>query len=381
MTGKELAFVTTTIHEPTFFDAYIENALDHEHNPERLEFIVVGDLATPLEVRDYCEKLEADTGVSVTYLSVEDQQRWIDSYDLEELESYLPYNSIQRRNIGYLQACEFGADVIVSLDDDNIAQNEDIVGKFATVGESQEVLEVATPNDWYNCASMLFYRNENSRDIYHRGYPYSKRDEKQPYEFERTDRRVMARAGLWVDVPDIDVITHLERSPRAERLRDDFHNELVALSPGTYCPINTQNTAFHTDIMPLIHTIPMGEEIKGMEISRYDDIWLGYFAEKILHAMDEAVAYGGPISVHDRNTHNLNRELEHEAIGVRLNEVLIEMLANIEIEADDYMSAYRELIDKLYARADGNYDYDYEAYFRKMFDGMEIWADACEQVI
>jgi len=381
VSDKQISFITTTIHEPRFFEAYIENALEHGHDMSALEFLVVGDLATPTDIRNYCESLETDYGVPVTYLSVDDQRRWIDDRGLDELDSYLPYNSIQRRNIGYLRACESGADVIVSLDDDNLAQEEDIVGKFSAIGETQEVLEVTAPNDWYNCASMLSYEREDPRDVYHRGFPYSKRDEEQEYEFQRTERRVMARAGLWIDIPDIDVITHLERGPRAVELRDRFEDELVALGPGNYCPINTQNTAFHTDLMPLIHTIPMGEQIKGMEISRFDDIWLGFFAEKILHSMDETVGYGSPVSVHDRNTHNLQRELEHEAIGIRLNEALIEMLNAVEIDADDYMGAYRELINGLRSELRGDYDYEFEAYFRKMFDGMETWADACEEVL
>jgi hypothetical protein len=381
MVEKKLSFVTTTINKPTFLEGYLDNIQEHGHSPDTVEFLVVGDLATPLEVRDYCTELSKKNGVDVRYLSVEDQIKWLNSRGLSELDDYLPYNSIQRRNVGYLQACERGADVIVSLDDDNLAGSNDITGDFATVGETQEVLEVSAPNDWYNCASMLDYESEDSRNVYHRGFPYSKRDEEQEYSFTRTERKVMIRAGLWFDVPDIDVITHLERAPRAYALRDKFEDELVALSDGTYCPVNTQNTAFHADLMPLIHTIPMGDEVEGMEISRFDDIWLGFFAEKILHEMDGTVAYGTPISTHDRNTHHLNKELEHEAIGIRLNEVVVDTLADIEISGSTYNACYCDLIDKFRTEINGDIEYIFEAYFRKMLDGMELWADACEQVI
>lgn len=195
-------------------------------------------------------------------------------------------------------------------------------------------------------------------------------------------RDVAVRAGLWVDIPDIDVVTHLERSPRAVSLHDEFEGTPVALGKGTYCPVNTQNTAFDASMMPLIHTIPMGDEINGMELSRFDDIWLGFFAEKILHSMDKAVVYGTPLSRHDRNTHDLERELEHEAIGIRLNEVLIDVLDSFEITKSSYDACYRELIQKF--RTELNHrdvDYEFEAYFEKMLDGMEIWADACDSVL
>jgi hypothetical protein len=196
MVDEKLSFVTTTINNPTFLEGYIENAKQHGHDLANLTFLVVGDLKTPLSVQDYCQELSAEHGVEVRYLGVENQIDWLDSHNLSDLKEYLPHNSIQRRNIGYLQACENGADIIVSLDDDNLARDHDIVGDFATVGEEQEVLEVNTPNNWYNSASMLEYENENSRKIYHRGFPYSRRDEEREYSFERTKRTVMIRAGL-----------------------------------------------------------------------------------------------------------------------------------------------------------------------------------------
>lgn len=381
MVDSKLTFVTTTINKPTFLKAYIENVKQHSHHLINISFIVVGDIKTPRSVQDYCKELSTEYGIEVRYLSVEDQTDWLDNRNLTQLKRYLPHNSIQRRNVGYLQACEEGADIIVSLDDDNLAREYDIAGDFATVGKEQEVIEVTTKNNWYNSASMLEYESENPREIYHRGFPYSQRDKKQEYSFERTERNVMIRAGLWFEVPDVDVITHLERSPRATKLRDKFENELVALGNGTYSPVNTQNTAFHTDIMPLIHTIPMGDTVEGMEVSRFDDIWLGYFAEKVLHSMGGTVAYGTPISTHDRNTHNLKQELEHEAIGIRLNEALVTALMNMnELSGNTYYECYRDLISKLRSELTEDTEYSFRAYFEKMLDGMETWASACERV-
>jgi glycosyltransferase involved in cell wall biosynthesis len=382
MTSKEISVVTTTINKPTFLEDYIQNAIKNEYPLDNLSFIVVGDLKTPLATQKYCRSLVENYSVDVIYMSVDDQSRWLDTRGLNKLGAYLPYNSIQRRNIGYLHAYEQGADVIISLDDDNLARDDDIFGKFATVGEEVNVLEATSSNDWYNCASMMDYEQESSRDVYHRGFPYSKRGKAVECDFTEAKREIAIRAGLWVDVPDIDVITHLERSPRATSLRDEFEDIPVALGDETYCPVNTQNTAFDASMMPLIHTIPMGDEIGGMELSRFDDIWLGFFAEKILHSMGRTVAYGTPLSRHDRNTHHLKRELEHEAIGIRLNEVLIDILDSFEITESDYQSCYRELIEKFRDELHNrNVDYEFRAYFEKMLDGMEIWTEACNAVM
>lgn len=314
-------------------------------------------------------------------MSVDDQRRLIEEWGLPELDQYLPYNSIQRRNVGYLAAAADGTDVVVSLDDDNLAREDDIAGLFSTVGDRHEVLEVTSENNWYNPASMLSYEAESSRDIYHRGFPYSRREPSQEYEYERVEQEVMVRAGLWFDVPDIDVITHLERGPRATGLRERFEDELVAIGEETFAPVNTQNTAFHTDLTPLIHTIPMGHSVKGIEISRFDDIWLGYFLDRVLHEAGGTVAYGNPISTHDRNVHNQKRELEHEAVGIRLNEIVVDTLESIQIDGDSYTRYYRDLIQKFRREIVGEVDYEFEAYFNEMLDGMEVWADACESVL
>ncbi len=380
MESKELSFVTTTVNKPTFVEKYLNKIQPNEVGVSDVEFKVVGDLKTPLEVGEYCSRLDSKYDVDVHYLGVEDQQEWCADQDLGALARYLPYNSIQRRNIGYLMAYHQGADVIVSLDDDNLAHDEDIAAKFATVGEKQQVLEVSARNGWFNCASMLRYESEESRDIYHRGFPYSKRDEQQQYSFTHSKKKVMVRAGLWLDVPDIDVITHLERSPRAIALKDEYKDKLVALGNDIYCPVNTQNTAFHVDLMPLIHTIPMGHKVDGLEVSRFDDIWLGFFAEKIMHSMGDTVAYGRPLSMHDRNVHNLKKELEHEAIGIRLNEHVVHMMENIDIDESSYMACYFELIDKMRNQVENINNYPFQAYFKRMLDGMEVWAQSCKKI-
>lgn len=382
MVQKKLSFITTTINKPTFIEGYLKNAEENGHLEENVEFLVVGDLKTPSAVPEYCKKLSQKYGYDVKYMGVEDQLDWSEKHGIEDLNRFIPFNSIQRRNLGYLKAYDEGADVIVSLDDDNLAQGEDIVGKFAKVGEKVEVNEADAPNNWYNCCSMMEYKEDEPREIYPRGFPYSKRDESQEYSFERKEKELAIRAGLWLDVPDVDVITHLERAPRSTDLREKFDGKIVSLAEDNYCPVNTQNTGFDAKMLPLVFAIPMGDEVKGMEISRFDDIWLGYFAEKILHSMDKAVGFGEPLSDHDRNTHHLKSELEHEAIGIRLNEVVIDILEDIEITEKGYLAAYEELIEnfeKELARKD--VDYGFEAYLKKVLDGMRLWHDACSKVM
>jgi ACT domain-containing protein len=97
--------------------------------------------------------------------------------------------------------------------------------------------------------------------------------------------------------------------------------------------------------------------------------------------MGGTVAYGTPLSTHDRNTHNLKRELEYEAIGIRLNEVIVDAVKRVDVSGSTYYECYRDLIQGLNSELTNNTEYSFNAYFEKMLDGMELWADACEEVL
>jgi hypothetical protein len=314
-------------------------------------------------------------------MDVNRQIEWLRNHDLSRLEQALSYNSLQRRNVGFLRAHERGTDVVVTLDDDNLAGVDDVVGAYQTVGTQQKMRAVTTSNGWYNPCSLLDYDSVSSDEIYHRGFPYSKRKQTD-VEYTTVRRPLTVRAGLWTDVPDIDVITHLERSPRSEGLLGRAP-ELTALAKGVLAPFNTQNVGFDAHALPLFFALPMGDNIKGMTLRRFDDIWMGYFAEKVLHARGEAVAYGTPVSRHDRNTHRLLQELEHEAIGLQLTEVLLDLLEDVTVtQTGEYLAGYRELTSKLRARtAAADIDYDFAAYLNRMYDRMDAWSDACNMVM
>src|SRR5271170_7671929 len=93
--------VTTTISVPTFLTAYEANARRFGHE---VDFIVVGDKKTPLEAAAFCESIP-----NCTYLDLKKQEKIMTPFPA--LWSHIPLNSIERRNIGMLEAYKNGADV------------------------------------------------------------------------------------------------------------------------------------------------------------------------------------------------------------------------------------------------------------------------------
>ena len=69
----------------------------------------------------------------------------------------VPYNSDNRRNVGYFMAAESGADFLISIDDDNYCPaNEDYFAEHSIVcGEPRRHDVVDSNNGWYNFCDLL----------------------------------------------------------------------------------------------------------------------------------------------------------------------------------------------------------------------------------
>src|SRR5712692_507003 len=92
--------VTTTVNEPSM-------ALVEFSRKPGWTLIVVGDKRTP----HWCYAQMP----GVVYLAPELQEECY-----KELSNHICWNCIQRRNIGFVEAYLRGADVVASIDDDNI---------------------------------------------------------------------------------------------------------------------------------------------------------------------------------------------------------------------------------------------------------------------
>ena len=112
--------VTTTINPPTL-------ATIKYSRKEDWTLIVVGDTKTPHY--DY-------ENLNCIYLSPEYQEK-----TYPELSETIGWKSIQRRNIGFVEAYNRGADIIATVDDDNIPYDD--WGTNVIVGETVEI-------DFYN---------------------------------------------------------------------------------------------------------------------------------------------------------------------------------------------------------------------------------------
>jgi hypothetical protein len=368
-----MTLVITTINVPTLLEDYAANFAKYGHL-EHTSAIVVGDKKTP---HDSVRKLASDLrgrGFDCLYLDLADQEQYLERFP--RLKPLIPYNSDNRRNIGYLMAVEKGADILVAVDDDNFVMADDWYAGHAHVGAAQRLETVSCANGWFNPCALMEY--EPRCTVYARGYPYTKRWQPNKETYEQTVGRVVLNGGLWLNDPDVDSLTRLSVPARGVFVR----KQCLMLAPGTWAPINTQNTAFHRDVVPAFYFVPVGEPISGLPVERYGDIWAGFFAKKIIDHLNDRVTFGAPACDHRRNAHKLLHDLELEFWSVVLTDPLADMLREWRLTGGTYLDCYAELADHL-ERADWPHKKmagEMKAFFGRMANGMRAWVEACGQI-
>lgn len=371
------AIVVTTIRVPYALDTYIANCRKYGH--EDVFFVVIADKQTPREAARYILSLKKK-GYESMYLGITEQQKWLQRFPL--LRKLLPYNSIQRRNIGYLYAAEKGADVIVSVDDDNYAlASQDYIGEHLRAGMVQDMPAVSSSSGWFNACSFL--NTKPKKTFYHRGFPLTKYWLGTDMKWARQKKKVAVNVGLWLGDPDVDTFTRLEQKFLVVSLNKQYPH--FALAPGTSHPFNSQNTAFTRQALPCFFLITIGKIWKGFRIDnfRYDDIWMSYFAKKIIDHLGEQIVFGKPLVYQKRNPHDYLKDMRDELFPMIMTTKLVEIIDGIKLHSSTYTDAYAEVIEYLATRGISftSLDSREKKCLRKIIEGMRIWLKACSEVL
>ena len=292
--SKKLTVVTTTINEPT--KATLKFCALASANDWL--FVVVGDKKTP---HHRYRQLEERYG-SLVYLDPKKQEGLF-----PELSELTGWNKIQRRNLGFVYAWHLGAEVIATVDDDNIPYDD--WGSHVLVGQEIE----------YNCweaETGIFdpLSATNCSYIWHRGYPIQLLDQRLKVKPDgRKAKKVLVQADLWDGDPDIDAMARLIWQPMVKfGVESPFGSEQIA-------PFNSQNTFLHRSVISKYAVLPY--------IGRMDDIWGGYILQ---HFFPNSVIYNRATVYQDRNVQDLVTNLENEIIGYRQTLDLIRAKGDFE---------------------------------------------------
>lgn len=378
---RKTDIVVTTIFEPAWLQGYLDDIRYHGRESDVTLRIIV-DRKTPASVFGAAEKARK-AGFLIDCPNLEEQQSYLTKLGISD--SFIPWNSDNRRNIGFLRARESGADVLISIDDDNYClSGSNFVGAHHVVGSTTADLKegrLAAGGSWYNICKQL--KAQISDDFYARGFPYAARRSEHQAGLTRLSgdvRRISVNAGLWTDDPDVDAMSRLVQAPRV-RSADPGS---VILAPETWSPINTQNTSLIREAIPAYYYVRMGFPIQGMKIDRFGDILSGYFLQKCAKHLGDVVRIGDPVAEHRRSPHNLFKDLFHELAGMVVVEELLPWLQNLELQGDNYIQAYSSLADALTSAA-GTFsgfvwDEGGRDFLLETADCMRTWLQVIDQI-
>jgi hypothetical protein len=224
--------ITTTINEPTEATIKFCEIADKKD----FTFVIVGDTKTPHQSYvDLTEKYN-----NVIYLNPEAQDRLY-----PELSEVIGWKTIQRRNIGLVYSYQSGAEIIATVDDDNIPY--DFWGDNILLGQEIEVDEYEN----LSCPYFDAISTTEHNDLWHRGFPIEYLQVKNNIEYKgKTKITPMIQAEFWDGDPDIDAICRLSKKPIVK------FNSFEPFTTKQLTPFNSQNTFIHRDVLKHYSVFP-----------------------------------------------------------------------------------------------------------------------------
>jgi len=288
----KIGLVTTTINIPKVLSLY------RAHSPNDdgfgVRFFVAGDMKTPHEAYQFCAKIDG-----CTWLEPSDQSK----YKCSEL---LGWNTITRRNIALLEALRWGADVIISVDDDNFPLSPSYFADFAMLfGAPFDGLIVGDPKGSWFDAGQWQYPEDGGNPVVQRGFPQEKLSDGTIGV--TTNAKIGLAQGTILGDPDTSAVDRISRHPFVHNVSELFQSGFV-VDNNTWTVCNTQNTAVLRELAPALLCCP--------QFGRYDDIFASLICQRIMREKGYVTHFGKPFVWQQRNQHDLVKDLQAEMFGM-----------------------------------------------------------------
>lgn len=295
-----LALVVTTINAPNAaLRALAEGARAND-----VRFVIAGDTKTPPDFQL----------PPARYLSIAQQ-----AASFPEFCRVLPTKHYARKNVAYLAAITEGASAIQETDDDNIPYPDFWHRLTETLDVDAVSADASCP--WFNA-----YAPFSDTGIWPRGFPleFLQQHATRHREMTAATSRGLVVQGLADGDPDVDAVFRLTR-----QLPINFdRRKALVLSPGVWCPFNSQNTIFRREAFPLLY-------LPSHCSFRMTDIWRSFVAQRCLWERGEGVVFAPATVFQERNAHDLLRDFADEVPGYLLNDRIRRTLEGCRLDKDD----------------------------------------------
>lgn len=280
------ALITTTINVPSVLGRY--KAL---WNSSDVMFFVAGDQNTDPLAAAYVH------WIGGIYLGLGAQDSW-------KTSKLLPVRSITRRNIAVLEALAWGAELIISIDDDNIPLSQYYVMQFKNLfSNPYDGLQVAGKGDWFDPGIWQFPLHYGP--VTQRGFPAELGSCRGLIPVGKF--KIGLAQGCILGDPDTSAADRIRWRPEVHQVSEVLREGIVVHDK--WVPVNTQNTAYLRKWAPAMFCAP--------QFGRCDDIYASLICERVMYPHGVGVHLGQPFVWQQRNEHDLQKDLEAEKWGMQ----------------------------------------------------------------
>jgi hypothetical protein len=312
----KIALITTSINVPSVLSLY------RRFDPSAsVRFFCAIDEKTPRAAYTFLESLGNCQVVGAT------------SY---KCDSLIGWNSIQRRNLALLEALKWGAQIVVSVDDDNLCLDPNYFYQFESLlsrrwddprgGPDWSGLCAHSVNGWFDPGQFL------TPPAIHRGFPAHIVPETW---FEAvTDAKIGVAAGMVLGDPDTSAIERIAKRPNVGGVAEILKAG-IAVDNKTWTVFNSQNSAIVRELAPAWSM--------WCGVSRYDDILASLMVQRVMRDRGYHVHFGRPFVLQERNKHDLVKDLVDELWGMQNIVAIAKAMDRVELEGKSVIGDTRQI--------------------------------------
>jgi hypothetical protein len=275
------ALITTTVNVPHVLELYRMFGTG--------VIFIVGDEKTSLEAYTFCG------GIPGCEIYSPERQREL-GYEHSDL---IGWNTDSRRNIALLEALKWGAELIVSIDDDMVP-----IGGEWNFSDRFELLfdglQLGERGRWFDAGQFTIPKAPQ------RGLPCDYKPVGTPSFV--TNAKIGAAQGIILAIPDTDACTAIAASPFVHSASDILKNGFV-VHPEANAVFNSQFTAFRRELAPAFAQFYKHQQ-------RNTDILASVLMRRIMRDRGLYTYFGPPMGFHARQPRPLFKDLKAEMFGL-----------------------------------------------------------------
>jgi hypothetical protein len=330
----KIALCTTTIHVP--------HALKLMRRMDgNAQFFVAVDENTPGEVHRFVSEIDR-------------AQHYFHGDGDWKCSNAIGFRTLARRNIAFLEALAWGADVIYSWDNDNLPINRTHFSHIHRMDRLFNGIKVTGTEGWFDPGTLLIPATR------HRGFPHARHARKSCSPV--VDARIGVAAGLVIGDPDIDSTTRIEKAPDIGAVHVLGQTGIV-VEPGTWSVFNSQNTAVIRELIPSWFMAP--------GCHRHDDIFASLVVQRVMRDRGYHAHFGPPFTYQQRNPHDLMADLRAEIDGMSNVTKMAELLDIVKLPLKSVVDDTRIIYEALQHA---------EWYPKQACVAAFAWLDDCQEL-